>query len=423
MNRHVALAATMRFSHVFPLVAVAALLAACGDEGTDPSNSPSNTAPTAAFAAQCNPLTCTFANSSTDTDGTIEGYDWDFGDHGPHVTTRDAVHTYPAPGGRFTVTLTVTDDDGETATATREVDASEANVAPTADFTVSCTDLTCTFSDGSSDGNVGGSVASYAWDFGDGETSTEANPVHGYAATGHYLVALTVTDDVGATGTVSRRIPVPAAPGPPGAFPPVPAGALTYVRVSAEASGAKSRYVLYEDSTFALQYLTTSFGFFEYTGRYARVNASISLDFDASRPQWQATATYQGDSLVVTYNLDMALSGFEDGVYRVAPTITILPLPPVFVLCYPAIGGNRPCPSTISVAISNTGGGTLNWTSSKNGTWLRRSPPVSGTAPSTMKFSVDGTGLPLGTYSGWIKVSATGATNSPQMVTVIMRRR
>ena len=212
MNRHVALAATMRFSHVFPLVAVAALLAACGDEGTDPSNSPSNTAPTAAFAAQCNPLTCTFANSSTDTDGTIEGYDWDFGDHGPHVTTRDAVHTYPAPGGRFTVTLTVTDDDGETATATREVDASEANVAPTADFTVSCTDLTCTFSDGSSDGNVGGSVASYAWDFGDGETSTEANPVHGYAATGHYLVALTVTDDVGATGPSPGGSPSPLRP-------------------------------------------------------------------------------------------------------------------------------------------------------------------------------------------------------------------
>jgi hypothetical protein len=80
----------------------------------------------------------------------------------------------------------------------------------------------------------------------------------------------------------------------------------------------ESRYVLYEDSTFGLQYVNARWGFFEYTGRYARVNASISLDFDANRPQWQATATTQGDSLVVTYNLDMMLSDFEDGVYRLA---------------------------------------------------------------------------------------------------------
>ena len=79
LNRLVALAATMRFSRVFPLVAVAALLAACGDEGTGPTNA----APTAAFTVQCDPLDCTFTNSSTDADGTIEGYDWDFGDRAP----------------------------------------------------------------------------------------------------------------------------------------------------------------------------------------------------------------------------------------------------------------------------------------------------------------------------------------------------
>jgi len=108
-----------------------------------------------------------------------------------------------------------------------------------------------------------------------------------------------------------------------------------------------------------------------------------------------------------------------------APTIAISPLPyviRVYGLCYPPTGGNRPCPSSISVTISNAGGGTLNWTSSKSATWLRRSP-TSGTAPSTMKISVDGTGLPPGTYTGWIKVWAKGATNSPQTVPVKMRRR
>ena len=72
--------------------------------------------------------------------------------------------------------------------------------------------------------------------------------------------------------------------------------------------------------------------------------------------------------------------------------------------------------------ITNTGGGTLNWTSNKSATWIKRSLTY-GTAPSTMKVSVDGTGLPRGDYYGWIKVWATGATNSPQKVEVVMHRQ
>jgi hypothetical protein len=77
---------------------------------------------------------------------------------------------------------------------------------------------------------------------------------------------------------------------------------------------------------------------------------------------------------------------------------------------------------TGNLYITNTGGGSLNWTSNKSATWIKKSPSY-GTAPSTMKVSVDGTGLPRGVYYGWIKVWATGATNSPQKVEIVMHRR
>jgi hypothetical protein len=92
-------------------------------------------------------------------------------------------------------------------------------------------------------------------------------------------------------------------------------------------------------------------------------------------------------------------------------------------LCYPSRpSSTRACYSSGYVGISNTGGGTLNWTSTKNKTWLRRSPS-SGTAPSTMKVSVDGTGVSPGSYYvGYIYVWATEATNSGQRITVYFTR-
>ena len=81
----------------------------------------------------------------------------------------------------------------------------------------------------------------------------------------------------------------------------------------------------------------------------------------------------------------------------------------------------RGCPSGMSVSITNSGGGTLNWTSTRSATWIKRSPKY-GTAPSTINVWVDGTGLPCGYYFGRMKVWATGATNSPQTVVMRMQR-
>jgi subtilisin family serine protease len=78
------------------------------------------------------------------------------------------------------------------------------NQAPSAAFTSSCTDLTCSFTSTSTDND--GTIASYLWDFGDGATSTETNPSHGYSTGGDYPVSLTVTDDGGLTGTVTHTV-------------------------------------------------------------------------------------------------------------------------------------------------------------------------------------------------------------------------
>jgi hypothetical protein len=67
---------------------------------------------------------------------------------------------------------------------------------PTASATASCSGLGCSF-DGTASSDPDGTVASYAWDFGDGTTGTGATPTHGYAAGGTYTYTLTVTDNQG----------------------------------------------------------------------------------------------------------------------------------------------------------------------------------------------------------------------------------
>jgi len=81
-----------------------------------------------------------------------------------------------------------------------------ANVAPAANFTYSADGRTVEFTDTSTDSD--GTIASYAWEFGDGQTATVASPTHVYTADGTYTVNLTVTDDDGATNTTSTSVTV-----------------------------------------------------------------------------------------------------------------------------------------------------------------------------------------------------------------------
>jgi bacillolysin len=84
--------------------------------------------------------------------------------------------------------------------------SSTANNAPTADFTTQINGLSVSFTDASSDGD--GSIISWSWNFGDGNTSTAEDPSHTYAAGGTYSVELTVTDNDGASDSVAESVTV-----------------------------------------------------------------------------------------------------------------------------------------------------------------------------------------------------------------------
>ncbi len=83
-----------------------------------------------------------------------------------------------------------------------------ANKAPTAAFTSSCTAGGCSL-DGSTSSDSDGSLVGYTWDFGDGSSAgSGVTTSHAYTAIGTYTVKLTVTDNSGATSSVTHQVSI-----------------------------------------------------------------------------------------------------------------------------------------------------------------------------------------------------------------------
>jgi PKD repeat protein len=187
-------------------------------DGTPPP--PTNTPPTASFTFACTGLDCAFTSTSTDAaPGTIATYAWTLGDNAT-ADVANPTHTYAATAATdFTVTLTVTDNEGATDSETQTVTVTPPplpNTPPTAGFTFTCSAASCSFTSTSTDA-APGTIAAFAWDFGDGGSSTVASPSHTFAVVNpaDFTVTLTVTDNDGATDTETQTVHV--TPPPPGA--------------------------------------------------------------------------------------------------------------------------------------------------------------------------------------------------------------
>jgi len=159
--------------------------------------------PIAQFSATpvtgCSPLVVQFNDQST---GNPASWQWDLG-NGTQSSQRNPATTYILPG-TYSVTLTVTNTSGShTVTKTQFIKVFDR---PTVSFTVSessgCIPFTAGFTDQST--SSFGSINSWQWDFDDGSTSSERNPRHLYQLPGTYNITLTVTNEGGCSGSLSK---------------------------------------------------------------------------------------------------------------------------------------------------------------------------------------------------------------------------
>ena len=160
------------------------------DSGTGPSNDP----PVASFSANplsgSAPLTVIFVSTSTNT----TTHDWDFNGDGVLDASGTSVSYTYNDAGSYTVSLTATGPNGvDTLTRTNYVTVSPS--PPIALFSANTTtgkkDLRVEFT------NESIRYSSSSWNFGDGNTSSDTNPIHTYTTSGTFDVSLSVTGDAG----------------------------------------------------------------------------------------------------------------------------------------------------------------------------------------------------------------------------------
>ena len=148
----------------------------------------------------CTPFTLNLADNSTTVSSPAVAWSWDFG-NGDTSNLQEPVYTFTSPGV-YQVRFRVTDANGCSDEVVKQVEATEAPVpAFTVMDSVGCAPFTARFLDQSTQPYP---ITSWLWEFGDGSTSTQQNPVHVYQQDGVYSVRLTVRDGNGCAESILK---------------------------------------------------------------------------------------------------------------------------------------------------------------------------------------------------------------------------
>jgi PKD repeat protein len=164
------------------------------------------------------------------------------------------------------------------------------NLPPTASFATSCTLLDCDV-DASGSTDADGTIASYAWDFGDGATGTGQTASHHYATAGTYTVTLTVADDDGALGSTTRTVSPTSPPGT------LPFAADTFSRTTTNGFGTAETGGAWQTTGSSANYAVS-----DGTGR---ITFTAGAGRDVSLPAVSASST----DLTLSLSTDKALTG------------------------------------------------------------------------------------------------------------------
>ncbi|MBB3059581.1 ExeM/NucH family extracellular endonuclease [Microbulbifer rhizosphaerae] len=162
-----------------------------------------NAAPTADFITEAQGKRVHFTDTSSDSDGSIVSWHWDFGD-GHSSAEQNPSHRYQQ-GGTYSVTLQVEDGLGAQSNTQRELLVDD-NSGPQARFSLwRFFNWVWVFDRSRYDGD---GDLSYNWDFGDGREAQQPNAWHRYGRKGSYEITLTVSDGTGREDSASGRVAI-----------------------------------------------------------------------------------------------------------------------------------------------------------------------------------------------------------------------